>query len=92
MSESAGTGQRKKRADVFLCIAGVLVAMVVYAPPAYAYVDPGTGGLVLQLLLGGVAGALVIVKLYWEKLTGLFRRGKNADAAVSEAGVSDRDE
>ncbi len=33
--------------------------------PAYAYLDPGTGSLFLQLLLGGVAGLIVIIKLYW---------------------------
>jgi Flp pilus assembly protein TadB len=38
------------------------------AAPAYAYVDPGSGGMMLQLLLGGVAGAAVIVRLYWQRL------------------------
>ena len=33
-----------------------------------AYMDPGTGSLFLQLLLGGVAGAALIVKLYWHRL------------------------
>ena len=36
--------------------------------PAYAYLDPGTGGMLLQLLLGGVAGALVVGKLYFSKI------------------------
>ena len=36
--------------------------------PAFAYLDPGTGSMILQLLLGGVAGALVIGKLYWHRL------------------------
>lgn len=35
---------------------------------AHAYIDPGTGGMLLQLLLGGVAGGLVIAKLYWQRL------------------------
>jgi hypothetical protein len=55
------------------CLVGV-GALVAMCRPAYAYVDPGTGGLIVQLLLGGVAGAAVIAKLYWEKLTGLFKR------------------
>ncbi len=38
------------------------------AKPAFAYVDPGTGAMLLQLLLGGVAGGLVILKLYWHRL------------------------
>ncbi len=37
-----------------------------------AYMDPGTGSLFLQLLLGGVAGAAVILKLYWHRLLRLF--------------------
>jgi len=32
---------------------------------AYAYLDPGSGNLLLQILLGGVAGLAVIGKLYW---------------------------
>jgi len=33
----------------------------------FAYLDPGTGSLFLQLLLGGVAGLAVIAKLYWRQ-------------------------
>jgi len=43
---------------------------------AWAYLDPGTGSMVLQLLLGGVAGAVVVVKLYWEKVKNFFSREK----------------
>lgn len=43
--------------------------------PAFAYIDPGTGGLLIQLLLGGLAGALVIVKLYWSRLKAFFAGG-----------------
>lgn len=38
------------------------------------YVDPGAGSLLLQLILGGIAGALVTLKLYWNRLRG--RGGK----------------
>lgn len=41
---------------------------------ALAYIDPTAGGLLVQLLLGGVAGLGVILKLYWHKLTGPFKR------------------
>ena len=52
--------------------------------PAYAYLDPGTGSMLLQLLLGGFAGALVIGKLYWHRLKDMFRStrsesGQNPD-------------
>ncbi len=44
---------------------------------AMAYIDPSAGGLLVQLLLGGLAGIGVVVKLYWGKITGYFRKGNN---------------
>ncbi len=43
------------------------------ATPAYAYLDPGTGSMLLQLMLGGVAGVLVVGKLYLRRVTDFFR-------------------
>ena len=41
--------------------------------PAMAYLDPGTGSMVLQLMLGGVAGLLVVGKLYLKRVADFFR-------------------
>ncbi len=41
---------------------------------ALAYIDPAAGSLLLQVLLGGVAGILVIGKLYYRKLMMLLGR------------------
>ncbi len=43
--------------------------------PAYAYLDPGTGSMLIQLLLGGFAGVLVVGKLYWHRIKAFFGRG-----------------
>ena len=57
-------------------IAGlVFFSAVGIAPPAYAYLDPGTGSMLVQMLLGGVAGALVVGKLYWHRIKAFFGRG-----------------
>lgn len=53
-----------------LCILGAL--LIGLAPPAHAYLDPASGSMFLQLLLGGLAGAALAIKLYWHKLLGLF--------------------
>ena len=52
----------------------LFVGLILTAMPAYAYVDPGTGGVLVQLLTGGVAGLLVLAKLYGEKIRATFRR------------------
>ena len=41
---------------------------------AFAYLDPGTGSMVLQLLLGCLAGLLVFGKIYLRRFADLFRR------------------
>lgn len=51
------------------------VALIVCAvEPAYAYLDPGTGSIILQAVLAAVAGALVSLKLYGQKIRILFKR------------------
>ena len=45
--------------------------------PAHAYLDPGTGSMMLQVLLGGIAGGLVVGRLYWQKIKSFFSGAKN---------------
>lgn len=57
----------------------VLLIGVILVEPDYAlaYIDPSAGGLLVQILLGGIAGIGVLVKLYWGKLTKFFRKEKD---------------
>jgi hypothetical protein len=41
-----------------------------------SYIDPGSGSLLLQALAGGVAGVVVVGKLYWQRVKRLFRFGR----------------
>ena len=52
----------------------LLVAWLFYEAPVDAYLDPGSGSMLLQILLGGFAAVGVIGKLYWHRLTSLFKR------------------
>lgn len=53
----------------------LLIAYLVWVSesPLDAYLDPGSGSMLVQLLLGGVAGAAVIMKLGWERFRDMFR-------------------
>lgn len=46
----------------------LFAALLVCAGPAFAYLDPGTGSMLLQLILGGFAAVGVVLKLYWHRL------------------------
>ncbi|HBP87892.1 MAG TPA: hypothetical protein PKK23_21295 [Nitrospirales bacterium] len=57
---------------------------------AAAYLDPGTGSMILQLLLGGIAGAAIIIKLYWRRFLNLFK-GRSSESASSNSYEQDKD-
>jgi len=40
------------------------------------YLDPGTGSFIIQILLAGLLGIGVIVKVYWKKIVGFFNKNK----------------
>ena len=42
-----------------------------------AYLDPGSGSMILQILAGGVAAVAVIAKLYWNKIFRFLRIKKD---------------
>jgi len=48
---------------------------------AQAYLDPGNGSMLLQLLLGGAAGLSVILKLYWRRFLSVIGLAKREEAS-----------
>jgi hypothetical protein len=57
-----------------------------------AYLDPGSGSMILQILAGGVAAVAVTAKLYWNKVLRFLRIRKDepdtSPATKTEAGSS----
>jgi hypothetical protein len=43
----------------------------------FAYLDPGTGSMIVQLLVGGLAAVAVTAKLYWHRILRLLRIRKD---------------
>jgi hypothetical protein len=37
-------------------------------PAAHAYLDPSSGSVLIQIILGGVAGFFVLLKIYWRRI------------------------
>ncbi len=71
-----------RKASVFTVVAlGLLIAST-----SHAYLDPGTGSIILQSLLAGIAVAIGVLRLYWQQfksfladLTGGSRDHNNDD-------------
>ena len=52
--------------------------------PLLAYLDAGTGSMILQLLLGGVAAIVVTAKLWWDRVLRLLRIRRDEPARDAE--------
>lgn len=49
-------------------LAGVSTLLLGIYRPAYAYLDPGTGSIIIQSVIGGIAAAATFGAIYWTKL------------------------
>lgn len=60
----------------------VLAALICVATarPAYAYLDPGTGSIILQAVIGAVAAGLIIGRGYFERMKAWFSSIRTAGA------------
>lgn len=56
--------------SAFACVAAI---NFVLSNDAHAYLDPGTGSMILQMLAAGFLGGLYTVKVYWAHVSNFFR-------------------
>lgn len=82
---SASIMQSKVRLNSGRCLLALTAAAVAYAPSAYAYIDPGTGSLIVQGLIAGVAVFFGAVSMYWQRLkhfvSSMLSRAKGTKSA-----------
>lgn len=62
-----------------LLVAATLV--LAFTLPAHAYLDPGTGSMILQAIVGAIAVAGATASIYWAKVKSVASRafGKKTD-------------
>ena len=49
-----------------------------------AYLDPGTGSMLIQIILAVILGAGVAIKIFWRNIKALFTGKKAGDASVED--------
>jgi len=68
---------------VSMLLSSAHLAIYLASPPAY--LDPGSGSFILQLLVAGILGGLVALRMYWNKIKARFAR-KPDDAPEDKPG------
>jgi hypothetical protein len=60
-----------------------IIILLTYISPAHAYLDPGTGSIILQAILGFIAASIATLSFYWNKvkffLAKLFKKDKKSE-------------
>lgn len=61
----------------------ILIFYLIFPHVAYAYIDPGSGSYILQVILAVLAGLAISIRTYWTKLkvffVNLFSRKSNEE-------------
>ncbi len=55
----------------------------------HAYLDPGSGSMLIQVLLAALLGVGFAVKVYWRKIKALFSKNKGAEETHAEENETD---
>jgi len=73
-------------------LAAIAAGTLLLWDEAFAYIDPGTGSLLLQWLIGMVLAGFAVLNLYWQRLKGFFSGksgseppGHDVETVVDEA-------
>jgi hypothetical protein len=59
---------------ILLAVAAVLVAAALSPSRACAYLDPGTGSYVVQVVIAALVGSGFALKIFWRRIADFFRR------------------
>ena len=51
-----------------------LILLIITPDYAYAYLDPGTGSIILQAILGFIAAVISYFYFFWEKVKLFFKK------------------
>ena len=90
------TGSKNTGFPIIKCLLTALVCALVcfllVPQPVHAYIDPGTGGLIIQSLIGLLAGALAMLGIFWKRVTmavkNMFKRKNDSPEGVEGAEAS----
>lgn len=60
----------------------ILIVLMATERSAQAYIDPGTGSMVLQILAGVLLAGLVTIKRWWRFVISLFKKKSDDDSSL----------
>jgi hypothetical protein len=62
-----------------------IAAVVLISADAFAYIDPGTGSMMIQWVLGAALAAFAAINVYWVRIRAFFSGSAQQKQADTEA-------
>ncbi|MFY0644761.1 MAG: hypothetical protein JXR19_09880 [Bacteroidia bacterium] len=56
-----------------------LILSISIVPSTFAYLDPGSGSYIVQMIIAGILGGFYALKLYWVRIMNFFKGAPQAD-------------
>ena len=63
----------KKRRFIFITLLMIVFIDFFLSDNAYAYLDPGTGSYIFQLLAAAIIGSLFAIKIFWRRIISFIK-------------------
>jgi len=75
---------------IYLWIRGLFIVLIISIIPqnAFAYIDPGTGSYIIQIIIAALVGGLFAIKMFWIKIktfiTSMFKKKTEDNEQVND--------
>ena len=57
----------------------LLILCISIVPSTFAYLDPGSGSYIVQMIIAGILGGFYALKLYWVRIMNFFKGNSQSD-------------
>ena len=62
--------------NIYLWSTLIIATQILLSPPdkKLAYLDPGSGSFIFQMIIAALLGAAFVIKVYWKRIIGFFQK------------------
>ena len=61
----------------YRCALIALISTFIYVPEAHAYIDPGSGSMILQAIVASIAAGFAFFSVFWQRIKARFFSAKS---------------
>jgi|TARA_B100001971_G_scaffold153569_1_gene142831 hypothetical protein len=66
----------------------IFIVFILFTSESYAYLDPGTGSIILQVIIGFIAATVATISIYWNKfklfISKLFKKKEKEKKNIND--------